>query len=335
MSDYDFSALNYEEFESLCVDLISKEKNKRFERFKTGKDCGIDGRFCNDDGTQEVIQCKHYFKTGFKGLISSLKKKNNKGINEIDKVKILNPFKYIFATSIQLSANNKKEIKELFSPYIKSESDIFGQEDLNQILGNNSEIEKQYFNLWLKSTKALEKFINVPKDKNTVHSKEYLEDLSSLNTLFEYMPITSFRNMAFELPNKINISFHASDIYKAFCIDNPHRHPFWDNKLDILWGNFLHKLDLINDWMSGTITNRDNKLITENEMMNPYIAGPGFNVYVPSDSNFNYMQLNKKNLSREQIEIVTKEVSILQQQFIYAHTDLINYIRSNFKDIKW
>ena len=336
MLNYDFSALNDKEFENLCIDLISSDNGKRFERFKTGKDGGIDGRFCNDDGTQEVIQCKHYSKTGFKGLISSLKKKNNKGINEIKKVKILNPFKYIFATSVQLSANNKKEIKELFSPYIKSESDIFGLEDLNQLLGNNYEIEKQYSKLWLNSINALEKFINVQKDKNSAHSKEYLEDLSSLNTLFEYMPITSFRNMAFELPNKINTSFHASDIYKDFCIDNPHRHPFWDNKLDILWRNFLNKLDLINNWMSGTITNGDNKLITENEMINNLNSiRPGYIVYQLCDYDYNYLVLNKKFLTREQIQIVTKEVSILQQQFIYAHTALINYIRLNFKEIVW
>lgn len=37
MLNYDFSELNDKEFESLCVDLISIDKNKRFERFKTGK----------------------------------------------------------------------------------------------------------------------------------------------------------------------------------------------------------------------------------------------------------------------------------------------------------
>ena len=98
MSDYDFSTLNDKEFEDLSVDLISKDKDKRFERFKAGKDGGIDGRFYHDDGSQEIVQCKHYLKTGFNGLISSLKKKNDKGINEIDKVKKLTPIKYIFVS---------------------------------------------------------------------------------------------------------------------------------------------------------------------------------------------------------------------------------------------
>ena len=159
MIDYDFSTLNDKEFENLCIDLISIDKNKRFERFKAGKDGGIDGRFYHDNGTQEVSQCKHYLKTGLDGLMSSLKKKNN-GINEIDKVKKLNPLKFIFATSVQLSAINKEVIKELFSPYIKSDNDIYGQEDLNQILGNNPDIEKKHYKLWLSSTVVLERILN-------------------------------------------------------------------------------------------------------------------------------------------------------------------------------
>ena len=158
MIDYDFSTLNDKEFENLSIELISIDKGKKFERFKQGKDGGIDGKF-SDDGKQEIIQCKHYLKTGFNGLISSLKKKNN-GINEIDKVKNLNPTRYIFVTSLPLSSENKELIKELFKPYIKNDSDIYGQEKLNDILSNNSNIEKKYYKLWISSTVVLERIIN-------------------------------------------------------------------------------------------------------------------------------------------------------------------------------
>lgn len=173
MIDYDFSTLNDKEFENLSIDLISKDRDKRFERFKAGKDGGIDGRFYHDDGSQEIIQCKHYLKTGFSGLITSLNKKNN-GINEIDKVKKLNPVKYIFVTSLLLSAENKKTIKELFDPYIKNDSDIYGQEDLNQILGNHQDIEKRHYKLWLSSTVVLDRIIN-----NAIESRSefLLEDI--------------------------------------------------------------------------------------------------------------------------------------------------------------
>ena len=65
MIDYNFSTLNDKEFENLSIDLISKDKDKRFERFKDGKDGGIDGRFYHDNGSQEIIQCKHYVKKVF------------------------------------------------------------------------------------------------------------------------------------------------------------------------------------------------------------------------------------------------------------------------------
>lgn len=191
MIDYDFSTLNDKEFENLSIDLISKDKNKRFERFKAGKDGGIDGRFYHNDNSQEIVQCKHYLKTGFTGLITSLKKKDN-GINEIDKVKKLNPTKYIFVTSLVLSAENKKTIKELFFPYIKNDNDIYGQEDLNQILGNHPDIEKKYYKLWLSSTVVLDRIVN-----NAIESRSefLLEDIKEKS---KYYVVTENHNKAIE-----------------------------------------------------------------------------------------------------------------------------------------
>lgn len=192
MIDYDFSTLNDKEFENLSIDLISKDKNKRFERFKVGKDGGIDGRFYHDDGSQEIVQCKHYLKTGFNGLISSLKKKNDKGINEIDKVKKLTPTKYIFVTSLPLSVENKKTIKKLFDPYIKNDSFIYGQEDLNQILGNHPDIEKRHYKLWLNSTVVLDRIIN-----NAIESRSefLLEDIKEKS---KYYAITENNQKAID-----------------------------------------------------------------------------------------------------------------------------------------
>jgi len=45
MNDYNFSTLNDKEFENLTIDLISRDRDKRFERFKVGRDGGIDGRY--------------------------------------------------------------------------------------------------------------------------------------------------------------------------------------------------------------------------------------------------------------------------------------------------
>ena len=204
MIDYDFSTLNDKEFENLSIDLISKDKEKRFERFKAGKDGGIDGRFYQNDDSQEIVQCKHYLKTGFSGLITSLKKKDN-GINEIDKVKKLNPSKYIFITSLPLSAENKKTIKELFDPYIKNDNDIYGQEDLNQILGDHPDIEKRYYKLWLSSTVVLDRIIN-----NAIESRSefLLEDIKEKS---KYYAVTENHQKAIDKLEESHIIIIAGE----------------------------------------------------------------------------------------------------------------------------
>ncbi len=151
---YDFSQLNDKEFEALVADLLSVYFGKRIERFKQGKDGGVDGRFYSDPGNETILQCKHYLKTGYRGLISKLKN------DEVKKVTKLSPDKYIFVTSLQLSRKNKTEIKEIFSPFLKREDDVFGQEDLNDILSENPRIEEKYFKLWITSTNVFDRIIN-------------------------------------------------------------------------------------------------------------------------------------------------------------------------------
>lgn len=149
--EYFLSKLNDREFESLSADIISTHLNLNVEKFKSGRDGGVDGRFWigNKEG---IIQCKHYWKTGYRGLINKLKSE------EVDKVKKLNPTKYIFFTSVPLSRKNKKEIFKIFSPHIKSESDIWGEDDINDFLSrqeNQNIVEKNY-KLWITSTQVLD-----------------------------------------------------------------------------------------------------------------------------------------------------------------------------------
>ncbi|MDO7923180.1 restriction endonuclease [Enterobacter asburiae] len=70
MKNYDFRALNDQEFERLTIDLLGRREGLLIERFKPGKDGGIDGRFYKS-GTV-IIQVKHYVKEGAnKQVISS------------------------------------------------------------------------------------------------------------------------------------------------------------------------------------------------------------------------------------------------------------------------
>ncbi|MDP8233605.1 MAG: restriction endonuclease [Candidatus Saelkia tenebricola] len=154
MSNYDFTQLNDKEFEVLAVELLSAGLDRKIERFKPGKDKGVDGRFFSDNGGEIIVQCKHYIKTGYKGLVSKLKN------TEREKVLALSPERYIFITSLPLSRENKKEISSIFHPYIKREDDIYGQEDLNSLLSQHRAIEERHFKLWISGTTVLREFMN-------------------------------------------------------------------------------------------------------------------------------------------------------------------------------
>ncbi|ENX24041.1 hypothetical protein F892_00658 [Acinetobacter vivianii] len=154
MSDYDFSTLNDKDFEELVVDLLSAEFGNRIERFKSGKDGGVDGRFFSIDGKEEIIQCKHWIKSGVSALIQSLSK------TELAKVHKLKPQKYFLITSLSLSRDNKIKIKNIFKDYIKIDNQILGKEDLNDLLKKHSNVERNHYKLWISSTTVLETIIH-------------------------------------------------------------------------------------------------------------------------------------------------------------------------------
>jgi len=154
--EYDFSKLNDREFEVLGASVIGKILSKRIETFKSGRDGGVDGRFWIGNEKEGIIQCKHYFETPYKQLISKLKSE------ELGKVKKLKPQKYIFITSQKLSRANKKEIKTIFHPFIEREDDILGKEDLNDFLSKkeNQDVVEQNYKLWITSTSILDIIYN-------------------------------------------------------------------------------------------------------------------------------------------------------------------------------
>ena len=127
-TNYDFRALHDKEFEILCNDLLSKHESKSFERFKPGKDGGVDGRCFDENGEEIILQCKHKCDSHISNLKNILKTKEK---TKIDK---LNPVRYILAVSNPLSRNLKQEISQILHPHIKSVSDIYGKDDLNYLI---------------------------------------------------------------------------------------------------------------------------------------------------------------------------------------------------------
>lgn len=151
MSNYDFQILQHNEFEHLTRDLLQKKEGVFVESFTPGTDSGIDLRFAKVRGDVAIVQAKRY--KDYALLKRVLQK-------EVDKVKQLDPNRYIISTSVGLTPQNKAEIQTMFSPYIRSTEDILGKDDLNNLLGLYPEIEKQYYKLWLGSTAVLEDILN-------------------------------------------------------------------------------------------------------------------------------------------------------------------------------
>ena len=151
MKDYDFLVLQPNEFEFLVRDLMQKKLDCFIESFTPGKDQGIDLRCASTENGKSIIQVKRY--KDYDNLVKELKK-------EIGKVKKLNPDRYYIATSLGLTPHNKKEIYDLFQPYIKSEEDILGKQDLNNLIGMYPEIESKHYKLWFASTNIMEQILH-------------------------------------------------------------------------------------------------------------------------------------------------------------------------------
>ena len=171
MLDYNFLILSPNEFENISRDLLQKKLGIYIESFTTGRDGGIDFRHTTDKSKTVLIQSKRY--KDYNSLYSNLKK-------EATKVSKLKPNKYYLTTSVGLTPKNKTDIKNLFAPYIKKTEDIFGKDDLNNLLSQFDEIEKKYYKLWLASINILEKIL---------HSKIYNQSSFELEEIKEQVKL--------------------------------------------------------------------------------------------------------------------------------------------------
>jgi hypothetical protein len=151
---HDFKQLSPADFEDLTRDLLQKHWNLQLESFKTGRDNGIDLRFSEIKNHSIVIQCKHFAGSTITHLVYKLRNE------EYGKIVRLAPSRYVLVTSLPLSPGDKDKISAALFPYIRTTGDIVGAEDLNNLLGQHSEIETQHFKLWLSSTAVLQRVLH-------------------------------------------------------------------------------------------------------------------------------------------------------------------------------
>ncbi len=156
MTSYELNRLNDKEFEALAIHMAQEFTGQKVERFKSGKDKGVDGRFFTVGNTEGIVQAKHWEKSGVTALLASLTKL------EAVKVRLLAPARYVLVTSVPLSRVNKQSIKKIFSPYLESEADIFGNEDIQDFLRDHPKIAEQHYKLWLASAEVLRMIFSAP-----------------------------------------------------------------------------------------------------------------------------------------------------------------------------
>lgn len=176
MKNYNFCVLSPYEFEHFVRDILRRRDGLDYCNFAEGRDGGIDLRASYGDGKKVVVQAKRYKSwSELKGVL----------VKEAKKVKVLNPDRYILATSVDLTVNNVQTIKELFNPYIKNDTDVLGRQDFNKYLENYKDIEMAYYKLWLSSSDVLHNFLN----KHIVNKTEFaIEDMKETVRTFVMTP---------------------------------------------------------------------------------------------------------------------------------------------------
>lgn len=185
MANYDFSTLNSTDLEELACDLLNadlpSDSKISYKTFKDGKDQGIDFLYStNTCDVAHVGQVKHYYRTGYPGMFSHLK------ATEVEKVKKLKPKKYIFVTSVDLSTANTRELKEMFTPFIKSLNDIYGKKDINRLIDKHEKILENHYKLWLSDTSILRLILN---SQLQFRSNDMEEELKKKLRLYVETPI--------------------------------------------------------------------------------------------------------------------------------------------------
>lgn len=154
MSGFDFSTLNSSDLEELVRDLLNAQAKRAglptvYRTFKEGRDRGIDLLYSTSINDYEIVgQVKHYYRSGVPALLRHLK-------DEAAKVNKLKPQQYVVATSLELSAANIQEIKEIFEPHIHNLSDIHDKILLNLLLDQFPDILRRHHKLWFSNTEVL------------------------------------------------------------------------------------------------------------------------------------------------------------------------------------
>ncbi len=154
MPNYEFTDLSDYDFECLTRDLLQEELGHRLTTFSRGRDQGVDIRFIAEDGRLDpMVQCKKYDSRAYDRLLRDVR-------DEVPKVQAMQPKRYMIATTVNLTQARKSAIYQLFSEYMQNPDDVMGRDDICNLLGRHSDVERRHFKLWLGSTAILQRIVS-------------------------------------------------------------------------------------------------------------------------------------------------------------------------------
>lgn len=186
MTNYDFQTiLSPLDFEYLVRDLLSKELDIEFTAFAEGKDSGIDLRYANNKSKKTIVQCKR---------VKSISKAQI--LSELSKIKKLNPSKYYFVVSCDLSPDKFDFIKDTFGDWMEDDAYIYTRSKLNQLLEKHKSIHQRHYKLWLNTATIFNDLINTPLFER---AKSLITDLKKD---YKYYVKNDSLNQSFEILNK-------------------------------------------------------------------------------------------------------------------------------------
>ncbi|MGW2486843.1 nSTAND3 domain-containing NTPase [Streptomyces sp. NPDC001606] len=182
-----YSDLSPHDFEVLVRDLLQASRGARMETFPPGRDGGVDIRLHRNGEETLIAQCKHTPGRTFAQI---------KGQLQTEAKKIGDRFscRYILATSASLTRQNKQEIATMFAGVRLRVEDIWGVDDLDNLLRLHPQVEINNFKLWITSSAVLDRLLHsdlywrssglvdriVKRRKLYVHSEAYPDSLRIL-----------------------------------------------------------------------------------------------------------------------------------------------------------
>lgn len=153
--------LSDHDFELLVADLLHAQSGNRYEVFARGADGGVDIRYTGERDrlgrakTVDVVQCKHMEGSSFSQLRAAARREAKKLLQMAPQ-----PTRYRFVTTKPLTAANKAELRGILTPWITSDADVIGAEDLEGMLNQNPQVERAHIKLWLASAAQLDRTLN-------------------------------------------------------------------------------------------------------------------------------------------------------------------------------